>query len=319
MMKGACAVAIYHLRVKYLKRSAGRSAVAAAAYRSGTRLEDERTGQVHDYTRKQDVEHSEVLLPDGLPADLFDRGVLWNTVETGIKRKDGQPAFEVEVALPRELDRAQCRELVREFASDMFVERGVPVDFAIHRTVASDGGEHPHAHILVSTRRFNPDGTLERAARDMQDSPKLVQMVYKLEDEGKIDEAVLLQKDLNLGIWRREWEDYSNRFLDEAGETARIDHRTLEAQRVDREAQPNIGIAFYGHLRAFTGHMAERVDHWREVGFRNAMREQMDHIRARAPEVTAEFIAHAREYGRRFFPELQAELSEPDRGPTHEP
>ncbi len=313
-------MAIYHLRVKYVQRSAGRSAVAAAAYRSGTRIEDQRTGLTHDYTRKRDIEHEEVLLPEHMPAAMADRGTLWNALETGIKHPRGQPAFEVEVALPRELDREQCVELVRAFSQDMFVERGVPVDFAIHRTTARDGGEHPHAHILVSTRRFNPDGSLEKAARDMQDSPKLVAKVYALEEEGKIDEAVLLQKDLNLGLWRRQWEDYSNRFLDEAGSEARIDHRTLEAQQVAREPTPNIGFAFYEPLRAFTGHLAERVDHWKAVGFRNAMREQMDHIRERAPEAAAEFITHARAYGARLFPELAPEdpRPEPEREVVHE-
>ena len=309
-------MAIYHLRVKYVKRSEGRSAVAAAAYRSGTRLVDEYRGSVEDYTRKRDVEHSEVLLPEGLPETLRERGVLWNTLETGIKRKDGQPAIEVEVALPRELDREECVELVRSFAQDMFVARGVPVDFAIHRTRASDGGEHPHAHILISTRRFNADGTIERTARDMQDNPRDVARVYALEAEGKIDEAVMAQKDLNLGLWRRAWEDYSNRFLEDAGSEARIDHRTLEAQAIDREPTPNIGIGFYGHLRAFTGHMAERVQHWKEVGFRNAMREQMDMIREKAPDLSAEFIAHARAYSQRLFPELQTDP--PERDHDHE-
>lgn len=310
-------MAIYHLRVKYVQRAAGRSAVAASAYRSGSCLADTRTGVTHDYTRKRDIEHSEVMLPDHMPAALFEREVLWNTVETGIKHPRGQPAFEVEVALPRELSREQCVELVREFSNDMFVARGVPVDFAIHRPTASDGGEHPHAHILVGTRRHNPDGSLDKAARDMQDNPKLVAKVYALEEEGKIDEAVLLQKDLNLGLWRRQWEDYSNRFLSDAGSDARIDHRTLEAQQVAREPTPNVGFAFYGHLRAFTGHLAERIDRLKAVGFRNAMREQMERIREKAPDAAAEFIVHAREYGRRLFPELEPE-PDPDRGPVHE-
>lgn len=300
-----------------MKRSEGRSSVAASAYRSGTSQTDARTGQTHDYTRKRDIEHSEVLLPEELPEALFDRGTLWNTIEMGIKHPRGQPAFEVEVALPRELSREQCVELVREFSNDMFVARGVPVDFAIHRTTASDGGEHPHAHILISTRRFNPDGSLEKAARDMQDNPKLVAKVYALEEEGKIDEAVLLQKDLNLGTWRREWEDYSNRFLSDTGSEARIDHRTLEAQEVAREPTPNVGFAFYEPLRAFKGHLAERLDHYRAVGFRNAMREQMERIRERAPDAAAEFITHARAYGRKLFPEVEQD-AEPEQEHVHE-
>ena len=314
-------MAIYHLRVKYVQRSAGRSAVAAAAYRSGEKLTDEREGKTHDYTRKRDIEHTEVMLPDHMPDALADRGTLWNAIETGIKHPRGQPAFEVEVALPRELNPDQCRQLVREFARDQFVENGLPVDIAIHRTTASDGAEHPHAHILVSTRRFNEDGSIGKAARDLQDSPKLVAKVYALEDEGKIDEAVILQNDLNLGRWRQAWEDYSNRFLDEAGSDARIDHRTLEAQQVDREPNPNLGVGFYGRLREFTGHMAERFDHWREVGFRNAMREQMDRIMDKRPDLGAEFFVWAREHGQKLYPELQQQPGlEPQReqGIDHE-
>lgn len=300
-------MAMYHLRVKYVKRSAGRSAVAAAAYRSGERLTDEREGKTHDYTRKADVEYSAILLPDHMPEHLADRGALWNAVETGIKRKDGQPAFEVEVALPRELSHEQCAQLAHEFAHDHFVAKGLPVDLNIHRPIASDGGEHPHAHMLISTRRFNEDGTLAKAATDLQDNPAIVRKVYALEEEGKIDEAVITMRGTNLGQWREAWADYSNRFLDEAGSEARIDHRTLEAQGIDREPTPNVGIGFYGRLREFQGHMAERWQHWKEVGFRNAMREQMDRIKEHRPDLNAEFIAHVRAYGQKFFPELQHE------------
>ena len=315
-------MAMYHLRVKFVQRSAGRSAVAAAAYRSGEKLTDEREGKTHDYTRKRDIEEKGVILPEHMPVSMQERGVLWNAIETGIKHPRGQPAFEVEVALPRELSREQCAQLVREFATDHFVKEGLPVDYAIHRTIASDGGEHPHAHILVSTRRFEADGSIGKAARDLQDSPKLVAKVYSLEDEGKIDEAVILQNQLNLGRWRQAWEDYSNRFLEDAGSDARIDHRTLAAQRVEgelaREPTPNIGFAFYGHLREFTGAMAERVQHWREIGFRNAMREQMDRIRSKAPDLQAEFIAHAREYAPELLKGHGYDVPELEQGIEHE-
>ena len=314
-------MAIYHLRVKYVKRSAGRSAVAAAAYRSGERLKDERRGTVEDYTRKRDIEHKEIRLPGHMPVAMQDRGTLWNAMETGIKHPRGQPAFEVEVALPRELDQEQCVQLVREFADDHFVKEGLPVDFAIHRTPASDGQDHPHAHILVGTRRFNADGTIGKAARDLQDNPKLVAKVYALEEEGKLDEALLLQKDLNLGKWRKSWEDYSNRFLEDAGSSERIDHRTLAAQAVEgelaREPNPNIGIGFYGRLRELTGHMAERVKQFDAVQWRNSMRDQFDRIRSKAPDLQADFLAHAREYYRDLFPELEKETRQ-EQGIEHE-
>lgn len=298
---------MYHLRVKFVKRSEGRSSIAAAAYRSGTRLTDSREEKTHDYTRKSDIEYSEILLPDHMPEELRHREALWNAVETGIKRKDGQPAFEVEVALPRELTHDQCAQLARKFALDHFVAKGLPVDLNIHRPKASDGGEHPHCHMLISTRRFNPDGTLGLTATDMQDNPALVRKVYALEEEGKIDEAVLTQRGTNLGKWRENWADYSNRFLEDSGSASRIDHRTNAAQKIDREAAPDIGFAIYDHLKAFGGELADKLRYWKEVGFRNAMREQMDRIQAKRPDMTAEFIAHAREYGQKFFPELEPE------------
>lgn len=307
---------MYHLRVKFVKRSEGRSSVAAAAYRSGEKLTDEREAKTHDYTRKSDVEFSEILLPDHMPETLKHREALWNAVETGIKRKDGQPAFEVEVALPRELSHEQCAQLVREFAHDQFVAKGLPVDLNIHRPIASDGGEHPHCHMLISTRRFNPDGSLGLVATDLQDNPATVRRVYALEDAGQIDEAVILQRGTNLGQWREAWADYSNRFLEDSGSESRVDHRTLAAQQIDREPTPNVGIGFYERLRSFQGHMAERVQHWKEVGFRNAMREQMERIQTKRPDLNAEFIAHAREYGQRFFPELERETT--DRGLEHD-
>jgi hypothetical protein len=173
----------------------------------------------------------------------------------------------------------------------------------------------------VGTRRINADGTIGKAARDMQDNPKLVAKVYALEEEGKLDDALLLQKDLNLGKWRKSWEDYSNRFLEDAGSSERIDHRTLAAQGVEdelaREPTPNIGIALYGRLREFQGHMADRVQHWKEVGFRNAMREQAQRIFEKRPDLNAEFIAHAREYCRHMFPELKHE-PQPEQVIEHE-
>ena len=305
-------MAIYHLRVKFVKRSQGKSAVAASAYRSGTKITDERTGDTHDYTRKRDIEHSEIRLAQGMPVSHLERDVLWNSIETGLSHPRAQPAFEVEAALPRELSKEQCVQLTQEFADDMFVARGVPVDINIHRTTASDGGEHPHVHFLISTRRFKPDGALDKTARDMQDNPKLVEKVYALENEGKLDEALALQKDLNLGQWRKAWEDYSNRFLEESGSEARIDHRTLEAQAIDREPQPNIGFAFYHKAKAFSGQLADRVEQWKDITSR-----QWNRVKDTVPDRQAEFIAIARAYFPTLFPELQQQRPEPEQEIEH--
>lgn len=294
-------MAMYHLRVKYVKRSEGRSAVAAAAYRAGDRLYDARQDKTHDYTRRRNVEHTEILLPEGAPEALRDRAALWNAVETGAKHPRAQPAIEVEVALPRELSKDECRALVREFAQEQFVKRGVAADIAIHRPLAADGLAHPHAHVLLSTRLIGPEG-VGKTARDMQDNPKAVARVYALEQEGKLDEALLAQKNLNLLQWREAWARYANRALERSGEAARIDHRTLKAQQIAREPQPTIGLARY--IKELTGGLRERINEFRAIVFRNGVRRQMTDIQQKHPHLLAEFIARARAYGQQLFPEL---------------
>jgi len=300
-------MAMYHLRAKFVKRSEGRSAVAASAYRACEKLVDERAGVTHDYTRKGALDHSEILLPEGLPETLQDRGTLWNTVETSLTHPRAQPAFEVEVALPRELTRDQCVELARRFAQEQFVSNGLVVDLAIHRPTAADGLDHPHAHMLIATRRFHGDGSLGKTARDMQDSPVLLQKVYALEKEGRIDEALLVAKGTNLARWREGWAELSNDFLSDSGSDARIDHRTLEAQKIDREATPNIGFAVYRDTGGLTGWLARKVEAFKGISWRNQMRGQFDRITSMRRDLTAEFIANARNYAKDLIDGLEPE------------
>ena len=129
-------MAIYHLSVKLVTRGAGRSSTAAAAYRAATRVRDERTGLVFDYSRKRGVEHTEIVLPSAQREAArwaHDRGRLWNAAEHAEKRKDARVAREYEIALPHELDATQRRELVRAFAKDLADRHGGAVDIAIHR------------------------------------------------------------------------------------------------------------------------------------------------------------------------------------------
>jgi ATP-dependent exoDNAse (exonuclease V) alpha subunit len=157
-------MAIYHLSVKIVKRGSGRSAVAAAAYRAGEQLREERTGLTHDFTRKQGVEHSEILAPTEAPGWVHDRLVLWNSVERIEKRRDAQLAREVELGLPIELDSFSQLALLRQFVQRDFVARGMVADFSIHR----DDPHNPHAHVLLTMRRVSKDGfgLKERAWND---------------------------------------------------------------------------------------------------------------------------------------------------------
>ena len=144
-------MAIYHCSVKVIGRSSGRSATGAAAYRSGEKITDERTGIVHDYTRKSGIDHAEIIAPENAPSWVQDRSTLWNQVELIEKRKDSQVCREVEVALPAELSSAENQKLVQGFIKNEFVKNGMVADLSIHHAK----GENPHAHILLTTRSID--------------------------------------------------------------------------------------------------------------------------------------------------------------------
>lgn len=195
-------MAIYHFSVQVISRSQGRSAVAAAAYRAGERLQDERYGHTYDYTKKNVAEHA-IAAPENAPAWVKDREQLWNAVEAAEKRKDAQLCREINIALPRELTALQQRELVSTFVAEQFVKRGMIADVAIHR----DNPENPHAHIMLTMREITPAG--------------FGQKVREWNDKGLLE------------AWRAEWAHYANRTLERAGSQERIDHRSLEAQGSD--------------------------------------------------------------------------------------
>ncbi len=204
-------MAIYHFSAQIINRSKGRSSVAAAAYRAGQRFEDERTGLSHDYTKKSGIEHTEILAPDNSPEWVNDRAKLWNEVEIAEKRKDAQTAREINVALPRELKKEQQIECVRSFVKDNFVNKGMVADIAIH----SNDIENPHAHIMLTMRDITPEG-FGKKNREWNDKEQLEQ-------------------------WREKWAEYANKALERSGHTDRIDHRSLEAQGIDREPQIHVG------------------------------------------------------------------------------
>ena len=132
-------MAIYHFSAKVISRANGSSAVASAAYRSASRLHDERIDRHHDFSNKAGVVRSEVMLPAGAPEHLSDRERLWNEVEAGEKRIDAQLAREVEFAIPRELDQAEGIRLVRDFVQREFVDRGMIADLNVHWDIGADG------------------------------------------------------------------------------------------------------------------------------------------------------------------------------------
>lgn len=243
-------MAIYHLSAKVISRGQGRSVVAAAAYRSGSRLADERQGLVHDYSRRRDVRETFILAPSGAPAWVYDRQALWTAVDVAEKRKDAQTAREVEVALPRELTPDQQRQLVRKFVEAAFVERGMVADVAIHEG-HNDQEPNPHAHILLTTRAITPEG-FGGKNRDWN------------------------AKDL-LVTWRNQWEYDCNEALAEHGHTARVDARSLAAQKIDRPPTVHEGPAVRQMERR--GQRTERSEHNRLVHQYRAVVVELEAVR----------------------------------------
>lgn len=237
-------MAIYHFSAKVISRANGSSAVAAAAYRSASRLHDERLGRDHDFTNKAGVIHSEILAPEGTPERWSVRETLWNEVEALEKRKDAQLAREVEFAIPRELTSSQSVELARDFVQQEFVCRGMVADLNVHWDVGTDGAPKPHAHVMLSMREAGPEGFGPKA-RDWNDRELLEH-------------------------WREGWAEHVNHRLAELGIEARIDHRTLQAQGIALEPQHKIGPA--GARRQDRGETAERAAEHREIARRNGER-----------------------------------------------
>jgi Ti-type conjugative transfer relaxase TraA len=251
-------MAIYHLSVKVISRSSGRSAVAAAAYRSAGRLHDERIDRTHDFTNKGGVVHSEVLLPEGAPEHLSDREQLWNAVEASEKRKDAQLSREVEFAIPRELNQEQGIALARDFVEREFVERGMIADLNVHWDIGADGLAKPHAHVMLTMREVDAVG-----------------FGAKVRDWNRTE---LVEQ------WRERWAEHVNERLAELDIDARIDHRSLEAQGIDLEPQDKIGPA--ASRMEGRGLEAERIEEHRAIAERNGARIIAD------PTIALDAITH---------------------------
>jgi Ti-type conjugative transfer relaxase TraA len=234
-------MAIYHFSAKIVSRANGSSALASAAYRSASRLHDQRLDRHHDFSNKAGVVHSEVMLPEDAPEHLADREKLWNAVEAAELRKDAQLSREVEFAIPRELTREQGVELAREFVRAEFVDRGMIGDLNVHWDVAADGEPKPHAHVMLTLRDVDENG-----------------FGKKNRDWNRTD---LLEE------WRERWAEHVNQRLAELDIDGRIDHRSLEAQGIDLEPQHKIGPA--AARMAAQGLQLERVDEYREIARSN--------------------------------------------------
>ena len=238
---GGDTIAIYHCSIKIVSRGKGKSAVAAAAYRSGEKLTNEWDGLTHDYTKKGGVVHSEILLPAHAPPAFSDRSTLWNSVELSEKSNNAQLAREVEIALPVELSREEQTRLVREYCSSQFVSKGMIADFNLHDT----GGGNPHAHILLTMRPLDEKGAwLPKSKKEyvLDENGEKIRLPSGRYKTRKVDLVDWNNRE-NAEVWRRAWADLANEFLAQNNRPERIDHRSYERQGIDQIPTVHVGVS----------------------------------------------------------------------------
>jgi len=243
-------MAIFRIQINSIARSAGRRATAAAAYRSGERIRDERSGELQNFSRRRDVAHSEIFLPsqfDGLSIPWArNREKLWNTVEHAEKRHNARVAREYQVTLPFELDAAQRLSLARMFSREIAERYKVAVDLAVHDPRPDGDPRNFHAHLLTTTREVTPTGLGAKTGLDMQ-----------ARERRRRDLPDHRNEFVNI---RERWATLTNEALQAANVAARVDHRSLAAQGIDREPLPNIPIM---HLkleqRGLQSQLAEKL------------------------------------------------------------
>ncbi|AFY72012.1 MobA/MobL protein (plasmid) [Thalassoporum mexicanum PCC 7367] len=237
-------MAIHHLRMNRIARSKGRSATAAAAYRSGSIVHDERTDLEFNYTRKDDVYGAEIFAPLNAPTWVYDRNKLWNSVEHSEKRKDALVALEHEVALPIELTHEQKQDLVRQYVLEQHASEGKIVDIAYHNF----DGNNPHAHILFTVRPIDENGFGKKVkAWDQKQTLKL---------------------------HHKAWADYVNDALERAGHDVRVDHRSYAERNIFRIPQIHLGAKIIELENR--GIRTDRGDIYRLIELANQRLEEME-------------------------------------------
>lgn len=248
-------MAIFHLDIKPVSRNAGRSATSAAAYRAGESIRDERTGALYNHSKRQDVLHKEIILPAKLDHPeagmewARDRATLWNAAEKIETQSNSRVAREYMAALPAELSAEQRVALARAFSREIADRYDVAVDLAIHAPRPEGDPRNFHAHLLATTRQVTPEGLGPKTGIDMKGDVR--------------SELGLPPSRQEFVTLRARWAQLTNESLREANVEARIDHRTLAAQGIDREPKPSIPISAIASERR--GQRSEVADRLREA------------------------------------------------------
>jgi ATP-dependent exoDNAse (exonuclease V) alpha subunit len=233
-------MAIFRLQITPITRGGGHSSVGAAAYRAGERLRDDRTNELHNHSRRKDVTHSEIMLPAHVSGENMEwarnRASLWNSVESAETRKNARVATEIQVTLPFELPPERRLEIARTFSQEVADHYRVAVDLAVHDPRPSGDPRNFHAHLLLTTREVSPAGLGAKAGLNMQTSERVR---LGLPNTSQEFTAV-----------RERWATLMNEALKEANIEARVDHRSLAEQGIDREPTPHIPFAAFKIERA---------------------------------------------------------------------
>lgn len=233
-------IAIYHCSIQIISRSDGRSAVAAAAYRSGTNLINEWNGRPANYDRKKGIAYSEIMLPVNAPASFFDRQTLWNSVEMNEKRSDAQLAREIEVALPHELPLEEHKKIIHAYCQQ-FVDAGMCVDFSIHDK--HDG--NPHCHIMLTMRALDENGNwLPKSHQEFEldENGERIRLPNGRWKSRKVDTVDWNNRE-NADRWRASWAETVNRFLAANQVPECIDHRSNAERGLEELPTIHMGVA----------------------------------------------------------------------------
>jgi MobA/MobL family len=270
-------MAIYRLQITPIKREGGHSSVGAAAYRAGERIRDDRTNEVHNHSRRKDVSHSEIMLPADLAGQNMEwarnRASLWNSVENAEGRKNARVATEIQVTLPFELAPERRLEMARTFSQEIADHYKVAVDLAVHDPRPSGDPRNFHAHLLLTTREVSAAGLGAKTGLNMQTKDRLRLGLPNISQE--------------FTAVRERWATLTNEALKEANIEARVDHRSLAEQGIDREPKPHIPFAAYKIERAGKhSEVAEdiRADYDARVQARLEQQAQRQQVSERLPD-----------------------------------
>ena len=268
-------MAIYHCTTKPISRSNGRSATASSAYRAGEKITDLRTGEIHDYTKKQGVEYTEIISNLNHP---LSRSEVWNTSELTENRKNSRVAREFIVALPNELNSEQRKDLAKEFAEHLVMRYSVVADLAIHAPSKDGDDRNHHAHIMITTRKASIVDN-ELRLTDKSD--------FELSNTQRKDRGLCVTQDEIKEI-RETWANMANRALELSGSKERIDHRSYEDQDLDLEA---------------TIHEGPKVTQLRRKGIETEISKHNDQVKSNnenqmqtSPEDMQQMLDRARDF-----------------------